>query len=176
MPVPPSLPDPAAASGPSALDEQRMGAALAEARAAAQRGEVPVGAIVVDAAGAILARAGNACEATRDATAHAEILAIRAAGRALGSWRLEGCRLYVTLEPCPMCMGAALNARLDGIVYGAREPKAGACGSIVDLSAPRGYNHRLVVQGGVLAAESSALLVDFFRALRRTRRAAPTPP
>ena len=144
-----------------------MQAALAEARAAAGEGEVPVGAVVVRD-GAIIARGRNSVERLRDPTAHAEVLAIGAAAGACGDWRLSGCTLVVTLEPCPMCLGAALNARLDRVVFAAREPKFGACGSRVDLSAIPGYNHRLAVEDGVMAEESAELLRDFFRRLRRS--------
>lgn len=142
-----------------------MRAALAEAEAAAAEGEVPVGCVVVQG-GRILGRGRNARERLRDPTAHAEIIALSAAAATLGDWRLAGCTLVVTLEPCPMCMGACLNARIERVVFGAREPKAGACGSVVDLSAPPGYNHRLTVRGGVLAEASAALLTAFFRARR----------
>ncbi|MBA3939570.1 MAG: nucleoside deaminase, partial [Planctomycetes bacterium] len=148
--------------------------ALDEARAAAGEGEVPVGAVVV-CDGRIIGRGRNACETLQDATAHAEMIAIGAASRSLGSWRLEDCTLYVTLEPCPMCLGACLNARVRRVVYGAFEPKAGACGSVVDLRAPPGFNHRLEVLGGIGADASSALLKDFFRSLRASRRERPEP-
>jgi tRNA(adenine34) deaminase len=154
---------------PSSADDAFMLQALAEAHAAARDGEVPVGAVVVHD-GRVIGRGRNACERLQDATAHAEIIAIGAASQALGSWRLEGCTLYVTLEPCPMCMGACLNARVKRVVYGAREPKAGACGSILDLRAPAGYNHALDVLGGIRSAESSAAMVDFFSELRRRKR------
>jgi len=150
-------------------DDEFMRQALLEAALAAQEREVPVGAVVVHA-GRIIARARNACERLQDASAHAEMLALRAASSALGSWRLEACTLYVTLEPCPMCMGACLNARVARVVHGAAEPKAGACGSVVDLRHPPGYNHAITVTAGVRSEESSALLVSFFRALRDARR------
>jgi tRNA(adenine34) deaminase len=145
-----------------------MDVALREARQAGDAGEVPVGAVVVHR-GHIIGRGRNACERLQDATAHAEMLAISAAGATQGTWRLEDCTLYVTLEPCPMCMGAALNARILQVVYGAREPKCGACGSVVDLSAPPGYNHRIEVIGGIQAEESAHMLKAFFRRLRETR-------
>ena len=148
---------------PSDADFMRM--ALQEASAASDDGEVPVGAIIVHE-GRIIGRGRNACERLQDATAHAEIVAITAASQALGSWRLEACTLYVTLDPCPMCMGACLNARVPRVVYGAFEPKAGACGSVVDLRAPPGYNHRIEATSGVLGSESAMLLKSFFRALR----------
>lgn len=150
-------------------DEEFMRLALAEAEAAAREGEVPVGALVVRQ-GRIIGRGRNARERLQDATAHAEILAITAASNRLGTWRLEDCTLYVTLEPCPMCLGACLNARVPRVVWGASEPKAGACGSTCDLRAPPGYNHRLEDLGGVLAEESAALLKAFFQALRAQRR------
>lgn len=148
-------------------DEHWMRIAMGEAQAAADEGEVPVGAVVV-CDGRVIGRGRNARERLQDATAHAEIIAITAASQSLGSWRLEGCTLYVTLEPCPMCLGACLNARIPRVVYGAMEPKCGACGSVVDLRAPPGFNHRLDVTSGVLGEESGRLLVNFFRALRKT--------
>ena len=151
------------------IDHQWMLVALNEARLAATEGEVPVGAVVVHH-NRILGRGRNACERMQDATAHAEMVAITAASAAMGSWRLEDCTLYVTLEPCPMCLGACLNARIPRVVYGALEPKCGACGSVVDLRAPAGYNHRIDTTGGILAGECSQALKDFFRALRERRR------
>jgi tRNA(adenine34) deaminase len=150
-------------------DDDCMQLALGEARAAAGEGEVPVGAVVVHE-GRIIGRGRNACERLQDATAHAEIIAISAASQTLGSWRLEGCTLYVTLEPCPMCMGACLNARVARVIYGAQEPKAGACGSVVDLRAPEGYNHRIEAAGGLRASEAGEAMISFFRALRQGRR------
>jgi len=146
-------------------DEAFMRLALAEAEAAAADGEVPVGCLVVHD-GRIIGRGRNARQRLKDPTAHAEMVAITAAASALGDWRLEGCTLYVTLEPCPMCMGACLNARIPRVVYGASEPKAGACGSIVDLRAPPGFNHRVEVLGGILAPACAELLVRFFRSRR----------
>ena len=143
-------------------DAHWMRIALDEARAAATAGEVPVGCVIVRD-GVELARGANARETLLDATAHAEMQAISAACRSAGDWRLTGCDLYVTLEPCPMCLGACLHARLRRVVYGAREPKFGACGSVVDLRAPPGFNHALSVAGGVMAEESAALLKAFFR-------------
>jgi tRNA(adenine34) deaminase len=150
-------------------DDDWMRLAMHEAQLAGEAGEVPVGALVV-CDGRIVGRGRNACERLQDATAHAEMIAITAASQAVGSWRLEDCTLYVTLEPCPMCLGACLNARVRRVVYGAREPKAGACGSVVDLRAPPGFNHRLDVAGGILAEDSGELLKGFFRALRERRR------
>jgi tRNA(adenine34) deaminase len=147
-----------------------MSLALHEATLAGDVGEVPVGAVIV-CDGRVIGRGRNACERLNDATAHAEMIAITAASQALGTWRLEECTLYVTLEPCPMCMGACLNARVKRVVYGAFEPKAGACGSVVDLRAPNGFNHAVEVTSGVLGAESGELLKSFFRALRERKRA-----
>ncbi len=146
-------------------DEAFMRAALVEAAFASDEGEVPVGAVVVHA-GRIIGKGRNARERLHDPTAHAEMVAITAAASAIGGWRLEGCTLYVTLEPCPMCLGACLNARIPRVVYGAKEPKAGACGSVVDLRAPVGYNHRIDAVGGILDADCAALLVAFFRQRR----------
>jgi tRNA(adenine34) deaminase len=139
-----------------------MREALAEARAAADANDVPVGAVVVSSEGRLLARGRNAREATGDPTAHAELLALRAAATALGRWRLSGCTLFCTLEPCTMCAGALLLARVDRLVFGAWDPKAGAAGSVWDVVRDRRLNHRPEVIGGVCEAESSALLTAFF--------------
>jgi tRNA(adenine34) deaminase len=146
-------------------DEAWMTAALALARTAQARGEVPVGAIVVKD-GAIVGRGGNAPIAGNDPTAHAEIAALREAGRTLGNYRLPGCELFVTLEPCAMCAGAMLHARIARLVYGARDPKTGACGSVIDLFANERLNHHARVDSGVLADECGGLLADFFAARR----------
>jgi len=151
-------------------DERFMDAALDEARRAAVAGEVPVGAVVV-LHGRIIGRGHNRCEGLQDATAHAEIIAITAASNHLESWRLEDCTLYVSLEPCPMCLGACLNARVSRVVYATREPKAGACGSVVDLTAPEGFNHRLRVTGEVRREAAAELMRTFFRDLRAARKA-----
>ena len=143
-------------------DATPMRAALECAREAYTRGEVPVGAVVVDADGAIVARAANAPIATHDPTAHAEILALRAAGRALANYRLPGCALYVTLEPCAMCIGALVHARIARLVFAAPDPKSGACGSALDLTVSPGLNHRIAVARGVLQEESAELLRRFF--------------
>jgi tRNA(adenine34) deaminase len=143
-----------------------MGEALREAEAAGARGEVPVGAAVVRE-GRLLARAGNASVAAADPTAHAEVLALRAAARAVGSYRLPGAILYVTVEPCLMCIGAALHARVGWLVYGCADPKAGAAGSLFDLTADPRLNHRIAVRSGVEEAACRRLLQDFFRARRR---------
>ena len=146
-------------------DRELMEVALDEARAAAAAGEVPVGAVVVRG-GAIIARAANRTVRDQDATAHAESLAVRAASAVTGSWRLTGCTLYVTLEPCAMCAGALVLARVDRVVFGAWDDKAGMAGSVGDILRHPRLNHRPAVQGGVAAAESSTLLREFF-ALRR---------
>jgi tRNA(adenine34) deaminase len=142
-----------------------MGEALALAQAAAARGEVPVGAVVVQD-GAVVGRGGNAPVAASDPTAHAEIGALREAGRAIGNYRLPEAALYVTLEPCAMCAGAIMHARIARLVFGARDPKTGACGSVVDLFAERRINHHTTVMGGVRADECGALLSAFFAARR----------
>ena len=146
-----------------------MNRALDLARTAGSLGDVPVGAVVVGPDGLVIGAAGNAREVDGDPTAHAEILAIRQASRAIGNWRLHGCTLVVTLEPCAMCAGALVLARVDRLVFGAIDPKAGAVGSLYDIPADPRLNHRPAVLGGVLAAESSALLRAFFAGRRRRR-------
>lgn len=148
--------------------ETMMRLALGQARLAAADGETPVGAVLCRG-GEVIAAGRNRRETGRSALAHAEIEAISAACAALGGWRLSGCELFVTLEPCPMCAGAILNARLDAVVFGARDPKAGACGSVFNLFAfPLNWRPALVP--GVLEDECAALLREFFAALRRGRR------
>ena len=142
--------------------------ALRLAREALALGEVPVGAVIVRD-GSILAQAHNLRELLSDPTAHAERLAITLAGRALGSWRLTGCTLYVTLEPCPMCAGAIVQARIARVVYGAADPKAGACRSLYRLADDPRFNHRAEVCGGALGRECSELLTEFFRSKRPDR-------
>ncbi len=143
-----------------------MREALREAEAAAADGEVPVGAVIVKD-GEIIARGRNRKETTPDATAHAEIIAIRTACEALRVWRLTGCDLYVTLEPCPMCAGAVVKARIRRLVYGAVDPKAGACESLYRIPQDERLNHQVEeMVGGVLAEESEALLKPFFQQLR----------
>jgi tRNA(adenine34) deaminase len=139
-----------------------MRSALDEARAAQATSDVPVGAVVVDGSGAVLARGRNRREADGDPTAHAELVALRAAAAARGGWRLDGCTLVVTLEPCTMCAGAVVLARLDRLVFGAFDDKAGAVGSLWDVVRDRRLNHRPEVVAGVLGEASSALLLDFF--------------
>lgn len=151
----------------SALDEHWMRQAIIIAQAAAARGEVPVGAIVVKD-DVIVGRGGNQPIAADDPTAHAEIVALREAGAALGNYRLPGCSLYVTLEPCAMCAGAIMHARIARVVFGAHDPKTGACGSVVDLFAQPQLNHHATVSAGVLAKECAGLLSDFFAARRKT--------
>jgi len=146
-------------------DERFMRAALALAAEAAQAGEVPVGAVVVKD-GVIVGRGYNRPISSADPTAHAEIVALREAARHLENYRLLGCELYVTLEPCVMCVGAMAHARIARVVYGARDPKTGACGSIVDLPALATFNHHGAFEGGVLAAESAEILRRFFAARR----------
>jgi tRNA(adenine34) deaminase len=146
-------------------DERWMREALALACMAQTRGEVPVGAVVVHE-GSIIGRGGNAPIAANDPTAHAEIGALRGAGAALGNYRLSDCALFVTLEPCAMCAGAILHARIGRVVFGARDFKTGACGSVIDLFAEPRLNHHTIVRGEVLAADCGKLLSDFF-ALRR---------
>lgn len=153
-------------SGAAADDAAWMARALAEAEAARRAGEVPVGAVVTAADGALLAAAGNRSVRARDPSAHAEVAALRAAGRRAGNYRLPGATLYVTLEPCLMCVGAALLARVARVVYGAPDPKAGCLGGAFDVRSLAFPNHRFAVAGGVLAADCGRLLTDFFRARR----------
>ena len=150
---------------PAPTDEHYLREALTEAHEAQATGEVPVGAIIVHK-GQILARGRNRVIATSDPTAHAEIVALRAAAHALGNYRLEDCNLYTTLEPCAMCAGAILHARIRRLIFAAPDPKAGACGTVLTvLNHPR-LNHRVELTSGLLAAESSTLLTTFFRSRR----------
>ena len=149
-------------------DLEFMGAALEEARAAGAAGEVPIGAVIARG-GRIIARAGNRTVRDNDATTHAEVVAIRSASRDLGSWRLEGCTLFVTVEPCAMCAGAIVLARLDRVVFGAWDDKAGMAGSVVDLLRHPRLNHRPEVLSGVRDAECAALVQEFFRQRRGVR-------
>jgi len=147
------------------LDERMMTLALEDARDAAEAGDVPVGAVVARGE-QVLGRAGNARERDQDPTAHAEILALRQAARAVGSWHLEGCTIYVTLEPCAMCAGALVLARIDRLVYGAADPKAGFCGSLGNLVQDPRLNHAVEITAGVLEGECAELLRSFFRERR----------
>jgi tRNA(adenine34) deaminase len=142
-----------------------MRLALREAERAAEHGDVPIGAVVV-VAGEVVAAAHNERELLEDPTAHAEILALRAAAAAFGSWRVLGATLYVTLEPCAMCAGAIVLARVPRVVFGASDPKAGACGSVLDVLGEPRLNHRPAVEGGLLAAECGSLLSGFFASRR----------
>ena len=151
------------------MDKQYMRIALREAKKAFDAGEVPVGAVVVDREGRVIGRGHNQVESLQDATAHAEIIAIGAASNALGSWRLEGATLYSTLEPCTMCAGALVLSRIDRLVFGAFDPKAGACGSLQNIPQDTRLNHLVPISAPVLEEECGGLLVSFFRALRKTR-------
>jgi len=153
--------------GPYAAWREPMLAALAEARAALATGDVPIGAVVLDTQGAVIGRGRNVREAEADPTGHAEVVALREVARARGEWRLDGCTLVVTLEPCTMCAGAAVLSRVDRVVFGAFDPKAGAVGSMWDVVRDRRLNHRPEVVSGVLAEESAALLDEFFADHRR---------
>jgi tRNA(adenine34) deaminase len=146
--------------------DDAMRLALDEARGALTTADVPIGAVVLDPSGEVVARGRNVREAEGDPTGHAEVVALRAAARALGEWRLTGCTLVVTLEPCTMCAGAAVLARVGRVVFGAYDDKAGAVGSLWDVVRDRRLNHRPEVVAGVLADESTALLEDFFAGQR----------
>jgi tRNA(adenine34) deaminase len=147
------------------FDAARMRESLRLAVRAAERGEVPVGALVVKD-GKVIGRGYNAPISSKDPTAHAEIQALREATKKLDNYRLEGCSLYVTLEPCAMCAGAIMQARIARLVYGASDPKTGACGSVVDLFSEKKLNHHTTVTGGILATEAGRLLSEFFAARR----------
>jgi len=146
-------------------DLEAMQAALAEARLAAEAGEVPIGAVVVRE-GAVIARGQNRVLRDVDPTAHAEMVALRAAAAAIGNYRLSGCTLYVTLEPCAMCAGAMIHARIDRLVFAAADPKAGACGSALEVLNHPKLNHQMKAEQGILADESAELLHNFFRERR----------
>lgn len=145
--------------------EEYMAMALELAREAASQGEVPVGCVIADAGGQVIGRGQNRRIECSDATAHAEMEAIRQACAALGDWRLTDCTMYVTLEPCPMCAGAIINSRIPVLVYGAKEPLSGSCGSIIDLFWEN-YGHRPEIYAGVLEADCAAVLRDFFKGKR----------
>jgi len=155
-------------AGSDTLDVDMMGAALAEALAAGELGEVPVGTVVARR-GIVIASAHNRRELDSDPTAHAELLALRRAAERLGTWRLEGCDVYTTLEPCLMCAGALILARIRRLVYGAADPKAGACGSVMDVLGEPRWNHHVEVVRGVLENECSEVLRRFFSELREQR-------
>ncbi len=156
-------------------EEYFMRLALAEAEMAWRKGEVPVGAVVV-LEGEVIASAGNSPISLADPTAHAEILAIRSAARRMGNYRLTDCDLYVTLEPCLMCAGALVHARIRRLVFGAADPKGGACGTLYDIPGDIRLNHRVEVVAGMLEEESSSMLRAFFRARRRKRGEVPKRP
>ncbi len=147
-------------------DVRFMRLALREAERALDEDEVPVGAVIVDREGRVVGKAHNQRETLKDPTAHAEMIALTQAAEAAGTWRLDGASIYVTLEPCPMCAGALVNARVSRLVFGARDPKAGACGSLYDIVRDRRLNHRLAVEEGVGAEEAGDLLRGFFRSRR----------
>ncbi|MDD9150878.1 MULTISPECIES: tRNA adenosine(34) deaminase TadA [unclassified Sporolactobacillus] len=153
----------------TAEDERFMKLAIDEAKKAEAAGEVPIGAVIVRD-GEIIASACNMRETLQEPTAHAECLAIQAASRRLKTWRLSGCTLYVTLEPCPMCAGAVVLSRLDRVVFGASDPKAGCAGTLMNLIQDRRFNHQAEVTGGVLQEPCGGLLIDFFRSLRRDKK------
>lgn len=146
---------------------EHMAMALDEARNAMAGDEVPVGALVVSLDRGVIARAGNQRERLKDPTAHAEMIAITQAANALGSWRLDRCLLYVTLEPCPMCAGAIVLARLPWVIYGCTDPKAGACDTLFNITTDPRLNHRATVIGGVMPEDCAAILTSFFREKRR---------
>jgi tRNA(adenine34) deaminase len=155
------------------VDDRLMERALELAAEAAEAGEVPVGAVVVDESGAIVGEGRNTREADKDPLGHAELIAIAQASKRLGRWRLSGCTLYVTLEPCFMCAGALVNARVDRLVFGAKDPKAGAVGSLGDVCRDSRLNHRLVVDSGVRADDCGAVLKSFFRLRRQAGKQQP---
>ena len=153
----------------SERDEYYMSKAFELAQKAAELGEVPVGAVVVKkSTGEIVGEGYNRREIDKSSTAHAEIIAIENASRTLGGWRLIDCELYVTLEPCPMCTGAIINSRIERVIFGASDPKAGSCGSVTNLFRLP-YNHKPELIGGVLQDKCSSILTDFFRNLRKTK-------
>ena len=153
-------------------DAKFMEVALAEASAATDEGEVPVGAVVVDPEGQIIARGHNRPVGLHDPSAHAEILALRAAGERLGNYRLTGCDLYVTLEPCAMCVGAIVHARIRRLIYGAADPKGGAVVSTLQLMDSPHWNHKVEIEAGLFAEESAALLREFFAVRREKQKVA----
>ena len=151
------------------LEEKNMKAAIKQARKAEALGEVPMGC-VIEYEGKIIARGYNRSIVDKTVLAHAEILAIRKACRRMGDWRLEGCTMYVTLEPCPMCAGAIVQARIPKVVIGCMNPKAGCAGSVLDMFHEPGFNHQVEVESGVLQEECSQMLTEFFKDLRKKRK------
>ncbi len=151
------------------LEEKNMKAAIKQARKAEALGEVPIGC-VIEYEGKIIARGYNRRIVDKTVLAHAEILAIRKACRRMGDWRLEGCTMYVTLEPCPMCAGAIVQARIPKVVIGCMNPKAGCAGSVLDMLHEPGFNHQVEVESGVLQEECSQMLTEFFKDLRKKRK------
>ncbi len=151
------------------LEEKNMKAAIKQARKAEALGEVPIGC-VIEYEGKIIARGYNRRIVDKTVLAHAEILAIRKACRRMGDWRLEGCTMYVTLEPCPMCAGAIVQARIPKVVIGCMNPKAGCAGSVLDMFHEPGFNHQVEVESGVLQEECSQMLTEFFKNLRKKRK------
>jgi len=152
---------------PADTDISLMELALEEADRAADHGDVPIGCVIVDPCGRVIGRAGNRREADEDPTAHAEILALRQASAALGTWYLCGCTLYCTLEPCPMCAGAIVNARIQRVVYGCDDPKAGAVRSLFQIASDPRLNHQAEVSAGILAEPAASRLREFFARLRK---------
>lgn len=150
------------------MDERFMKEAMKEAKKAEKKKEVPIGAILMKD-GQIVARGHNKREETQKVTSHAELIAIEQANEVLGSWRLEGCTLYVTLEPCPMCAGAIVQARIDRVVFGAFDPKAGCAGTLMNLLTEERFNHQVEVIGGILEAECGLMLSNFFKNLRENK-------
>ncbi|MEI8217995.1 MAG: tRNA adenosine(34) deaminase TadA [Elusimicrobiota bacterium] len=153
---------------PPATNEYFMARALTEARKALRKGEVPIGAVVVSA-GKIIGRGHNLSITANDPTAHAEVVALRAAARTSGYYRLTGCKLFVTIEPCPMCAGALVWARVAEIVFGAKDPKAGACGSVMNIARHRKLNHRIKITAGVMEDDCRQLIQEFFKHKRKPR-------
>jgi tRNA(adenine34) deaminase len=150
-----------------------MQMALMEAEKAADAGEVPVGCVIISHDNQVLGKAHNQRETLQDPTAHAEVLAITQAAAALGSWRLENTRMYVTLEPCPMCAGAIILSRIEEVYYGAEDPKAGCAGSLMDLLSDPRFNHQPTVVPGILREQCGGILSDFFRSIREGKRTKP---
>ena len=151
------------------MEEKFMKEALKEAKKAYQKDEVPVGAVIVKD-GKIISRAYNLKESKKDTTCHAEILAIKKASKKLESWRLEGCTMYVTLEPCPMCTGALIQSRIDRVVIGTMDYKTGACGSVLNLSDDYKFNHKIDIETDVMKEECEKILQDFFKYLRKNKK------